>query len=137
MYSNKEARYIIKSVEKLPNESPSLPTDCWSHVHLSADKNGRSYNRFMGDMWSTNRLLTLSSHIGKKRVNDHHVNIPVRLICGHIDSFSDRNYRNKSATINVFHNVDAHRSLTNVVFCSLSSKHHILNTVYMVPGQKL
>ena len=41
-------------------QGQALPTDCYSHVHLSADRGERSSSYFRGDMWSERSRYWLS-----------------------------------------------------------------------------
>ena len=41
---------------------PGPATDCWIHVHLSAERGERSSTQFKGDAWPGRRILQVSSY---------------------------------------------------------------------------
>ena len=47
----------ISLVDKCLTEGQSLPTNHWSHVYLSGERDECSSSQFMGEMWSAHHVL--------------------------------------------------------------------------------
>ena len=93
-----------------------LPTNCWPHVYLPADRDEQSFSQFRGDLWSTHWVLSCSCFLDW---DYHYRSVDTQILHGAGFVLNPYTGWKSSFTGNE----------TSIASCSMSWKYHALNHV--------